>query len=114
MDQIKNLQWKQGRWFLFGCVPLFFFLRGIHLILTGGGWISTTNQFFHWILLFLEVSISAFAVGGCFYLLYTKAYDSEKKFPRRMILIKAVAIAIIFTFIIHFIRIGFWLQNSIL
>ena len=114
MGHTKNRQWKQIRWFLLGCVPLFFFLRGIHLLLTGGGWIATAHQWFHWILLFLEISIAAFATGGCFYVWYKGAYDSEKKIRRIKILIKAVAIAIIVTFIIHFIRVGFWLQHSVL
>jgi len=114
MGYIQNMQWKHARWFLLGCVPLFFFLRGIHLLLTGGGWIATTHQLFHWILLFLEISLAAFATGGCFYIWYKETYDLENKILRRNIFIKAVAITIIVTFIIHFIRVGFWLHNSVL
>ena len=113
MNQTNNMKWSKIQWFLLSCVPLFFFLRGIHLILTGGGWIATTDQTIHWILLFLEIFIAAFAVCGCFYIWYKESYGSEKKFLKRKILIKAIAIAIIFTFSIHFIRVGFWLQNSV-
>jgi hypothetical protein len=114
MNKFKNIKWEKIRWFLLGCVPLFFFLRGIHLILNGGGWIATTDQPIHWILLFLEISIAAFAVCGCFYIWYKESYGSDKEFLRKKILIKAIVIAIILTFIIHFIRVGFWLQNSVL
>jgi len=108
------MQWDQIRWILLGCVPLFFFLRGIHLILTGGGWITTTDQPAHWILLYLEILIAAFVVSGCFLLWYQESYVLNKKFLRRTILIKTIAVGIIFTFIIHFIRVGFWIQNSVL
>ena len=59
MRQTSKIQWKYIRWILLGFVPLFFFLRGIHLIYTGGGWIATSNQPIHWILLFLEIFIAA-------------------------------------------------------
>jgi hypothetical protein len=114
MNQTKNIQWNQIRWILLGCVPLFFFLRGIHLILTGGGWIATTDQTVHWILLFLEIFIAAFALCECFFLRFQESYVLNKKFLRRTILIKTIKIAIIFTFIIHIIRVGFWIQNSVL
>ena len=114
MDKRKNILWKRIRWILFGCVPLFFFIRGVHLILTGGGWIATTDQPIHWVLLSLEILIAALAACGCFYVWYKESFSSEKKFLRRKILMKAIAIAIIFTFGIHFIRVGFWLQNSVL
>jgi hypothetical protein len=114
MNRIKNIQWKHLRWFLLGCVPLFFFLRGIHLILTGGGWIAKTNQPAHWMLLFLEIFIAAFATFGCFKLWYKKSYViNEKKF-QKSIFIRTISSAIIFTFIIHFIRVGFWIQNTML
>jgi len=114
MNQTKNMQRKQIRWILLSCVPLFFFLRGIHLILTGGGWIATIDQPIHWILLYLEILIAAFSVCGCFFSWYRESYVLNKKFLRRTILIKVIAIAMIFTFIIHFMRVGFWIQNSVL
>ena len=114
MYQTNNKKWNQIRWFLLGFVPLFFFIRGIHLILTGGGWIATTNQPTHWVLLFLEIFISAFTVGGSFYVWYKKFHTKSKKYLKNTIFIRAVIFAIIFIFIIHFIRVGFWIQNSIL
>ena len=113
MNQTKHLRWKQIRWILLGCVPLFFFLRGIHLILTGGGWIATTDQPTHWVLLYIELIIDAFAVFCCFYVFYKGSYDSDKRFNRRKILIIAITILIIFTFVIHLIRVGIWIQNSV-
>ena len=114
MNQIKNIKWKQIRWILLGCVPLFFFLRGIHLILTGGGWIATIDQPIHWFLLFLEISISGLTIFGCFFLWYKESYALNKNFLNGSFLIKTITVGIIFTFIIHFIRVGFWIQNSVL
>ena len=111
MNQIKKIQL---RWILLGCVPLFFFIRGIHLILTGGGWIATTDQPAHWVLLFLEIIIAAFAVIGCFYMWFKKSYVLNKEIFQRSIFIKTIIFAIIFTFIIHFIRVGFWIKNTML
>ena len=113
MIEIKKIQWTQLRWILLGCVPLFFFLRGIHLILTGGGWIAKSSQPIHWILLFLEIFIAAFAAYGCFYVWYKNYYISNKKIIQKSIFIRTIISAIISTFIIHFIRVGFWIQNSI-
>ncbi len=114
MNQIKNIQWNQLRWFLLGCVPLFFFLRGIHLILTGGGWIASTDQSFHWILLIFEISIAAFSTTACFYLWLKGLYVENKKILKNIMLIKTIILGIVFTFIIHFVRVGFWIQNTIL
>jgi hypothetical protein len=114
MNQIKNIQLKKFRWFLLGCAPLFFFLRGIHLILTGGGWIASTDQSFHWILLFTEISIAAFSTIACFYLWLKDVYIKNKKILKNIIVIKTIILAIVFTFIIHFVRVGFWIQNTIL
>ena len=113
MIQTKNMQWNQVRWILLGCVPLFFFLRGIHLILTGGGWIATTDQPIHWALLFLEIFIAAISICGCFFLWYRESYALNKKFLRRMMFIRMIILAILFTFVIHFIRVGFWIQHSV-
>jgi len=114
MNQTKYIKWKQAWWIILGCIPSFFFLRGIHLILTGGGWIATTDQPIHWILLFLEIFIAAFAAYGCFYVWYKESYVLNKKFLRRSLFIKTIMINIILTFIIHFIRVGIWIQNSVL
>ena len=114
MNKTKKMQWIQVRWILLSCVPLFFFLRGIHLILTGGGWIATTDQPIHWILLFLEILIAIFAAFGCIYVWYQESYVLNKKFFRNSIFIKTILIAILFTFVIHFIRVGFWIKNSVL
>ena len=114
MNKTKDIHWKQIRWILLACVPLFFFLRGIHLILTGGGWIATTNQPIHWILLFLEIFIAAFSILGCFFLSYQESYGLNKKFLIKLMSIKTIILTIIFTFSIHFIRVGFWIQNSVL
>lgn len=114
MNQTKNIKWKKIRWILLGFVPLFFFVRGIHLIITGGGWIATTDQPIHWILLFLEVFIAAFSSFGCFILCYKELSLLNKEFTGRVVLIKTITFGIIFTFIIHFIRVGFWIQNLIL
>ncbi len=114
MNQIKNIQWKKIQWLLLGCVPFFFFFRGIHLLLTGGGWIATTNQHIHWILLFLEIIIAAFTICGCFFLWYQESYVVNKKLLRRVMATKTIILAITFTFVIHFIRVGFWIQNSVL
>ena len=75
MNKTKKIQWKQIQWLLLGFVPLFFFLRGIHLILTGGGWVATINQPIHWILLYLEILLAAFAVSRCFLLWYQESYN---------------------------------------
>jgi hypothetical protein len=114
MNKTKNIQRYQIQWILIGCVPLFFFVRGIHLILTGGGWIATAEQPVHWVLLFLEIFIATFAILGCFFLWYKKSFVLNKEFLNKTILIKAITICILFTFIIHFIRVGFWIQNSVL
>lgn len=114
MNKIKNIKWNQIRWILLACVPLFFFLRGIHLIATGGGWIATTDQPTHWVLLFLEIFIAALAICGCVFLWYQESYIFKKKFLRKSVLIKTITVGILFTFIIHFIRVGFWIQNSVL
>jgi len=114
MNDTKDFQLEKIRWILIGCVPLFFFLRGIHLISTGGGWIATTDQPFHWLLLFLEIFIATFSILGCFFLWYKEYYVFSKKFLFKPILIKSVTVGIIFTFIIHFIRVGFWIQYSLL
>jgi len=114
MNQTKKIQWKQFRWIILSCVPLFFFLRGIHLLLTGGGWITTTDQPIHRILLFLEIFLAIFAAFGCFYAWYQESYVLNKKFLRYSMFIKTIMLAIIFTFVIHFIRVGFWLKNSVL
>lgn len=114
MNQKKYIQWRQVRWLLLGCVSIFFFLRGIHLLLTGGGWIATINQPAHWILLFLEIFIAFFAAHGSFSVWYKESYVLSKKFIRRAIFIRTILFAVIFTFIIHFIRVGFWIQNSVL
>jgi len=103
MNQTKYIQWKQIRCILLGCVPLFFILRGIHLILTGGGWIATTNQPFHWALLFCEIFIAAFSLYCCFLLFNKKLKSLNNLFPKRIILKKTITVGIIFTFIIHFI-----------
>jgi hypothetical protein len=113
MNKIKHIQWNQIRWILLGCVPLFFFLRGIHLILTGGGWIAITDQPTHWILLFLEIFISVFAIFGCIFLWYQELNTLNKEFLNKMMSIKIISISIIIIFIIHFIRVGFWIQNSV-
>jgi hypothetical protein len=114
MNQTRYTQWKQIKWLLLGCVPLFFLLRGIHLILTGGGWIVTSDQHIHWILLFIEMIIAAFTIYVCFFLWYQESYIVNKKILRRMISIKTIILTITFTFIIHFVRVGFWIQNSVL
>jgi len=114
MNHIKNFQWKQIRWILLGCVPLFFFLRGIHLIITGGGWVASTDQPIHWILLFLEIFIAIFSVFGCFFLFYKESFFYSKNNLRNMTFVKIIITGILFTFIIHFIRVGFWIQNSVL
>jgi len=114
MNQIKNIQRKQLRWILLGCVPLFFFLRGIHLILTGGGWIATKDLPVHWALLFLEIFIAAFATYGCFYIWYKKSNILNKINFQKTIIVRKVIFAIIMTFVIHFIRVGFWIQNTML
>ena len=91
-----------------------FFLRGFHLILTGGGWIATVEQPVHWILLIIEIFISGFATSACFFLFYNKKYGFNNKILRKTASIKIIIFVIIFTFFIHFIRVGFWLQNAIL
>ena len=111
MYQIKDIQWKKIKWFFIGCMPMFFFLRGIHLILTGGGWIATVDQPFHWFLLFFEIFIAGFSLLGCFYLLFKELLVENIKIFRNLIVIKTIILAIILTFIIHFIRVGFWIQN---
>ena len=111
MNQIKSIQWKKIKWTLLGFLPLFFFLRGIHLILTGGGWIATVDQPFHWFLLFFEIFIAGFSILGCFYLLSKELHIENNKILRNAIVIKIVILAIILTFILHFIRVGFWIQN---
>ena len=93
---------------------IFFSFRGIRLLLTGGGWIATTYQHVHWILLFLEIIIAAITICGCFFLLYQESYVVNKRIRRRVMTIKTIIVAITFTFIIHFIGEGFWIQNSVL
>ena len=114
MNKIKKIAWKQIRLLLLGCVPLFFFVRGIHLILTGGGWIASTNQPIHWILLFLEIIIAAFTICGCLFLWYKESYVLNKKILGGMKAFRTIILAITFIFVIHFIRVGFWIQNSVL
>jgi len=111
MNKIKSIQVKKIKWILLGCASFFFFIRGIHLISTGGGWIATVDQPFHWFLLFFEIFIAGFSILGCFYLLYREFHIENNKILRNPILIKTVILAIMLTFIVHFIRVGFWLQN---
>jgi hypothetical protein len=114
MNRTKYIQWRLVRWFLLASISLFFFLRGIHLILTGGGWIATTDQPAHWILLFLEIIIAFFAAFGSFYVWFKESYVLNKKLLKRSMFNRTILFAIIFTFAIHFIRVGFWIQNSVL
>jgi hypothetical protein len=114
MNEIKNVHWEKIIWSLLGCVSLFFFFRGIHLILTGGGWIATTDQSFHWVLLFLEIIIAAFTAFLCFFLWYQLSFIFKGSISRRLLSIKTVMILIIIIFFIHFIRVGFWIKNSFL
>jgi len=114
MNKARYSQLKQIQWLLLGCVPLFFFLRGIHLILTGGGWIATSDQHIHWILLFIEMIIAAFTICVCFFLWYQESYIVNKKILRRVMAIKTIMLTITFTFVIHFVRVGFWIHNSVI
>jgi hypothetical protein len=107
---------KNSLWWLFlGSIPSFFFLRGIHLLITGGGWISTTDQPIHWILLFLEIIVAAFTICGWFFLWYQEPIILKKKsICIRLFSFKTIIIYIFIIFILHIIRVGFWLQNSVL
>ena len=113
MNKIKNMQWDKIRWPLFGCVSLFFFLRGVHLILTGGGWIASTDQPFHWILLFLEIIIAAITACLCFFLCWQESLALKKLRSRWFFSIKTIMFFSLIIFFIHFVRVGFWIKNSI-
>jgi hypothetical protein len=113
MDRLKAIKEYPISWLFLGCVPLFFFLRGIHLIITGGGWIASTDQIFHWLLLSFEIIIAAISVFGCVFLWHHQTFTFNKKRLKDGIPTKIISIGIIFTFIIHFVRVGFWLQHSV-
>ena len=114
MDKTKNVQWNKIRWAVLGCVSLFFFIRGIQLILTGVGWIATSDQHFHWILLYFEIIISSFTTGLCFYIFLKGSLTIKKPISKRLLSIKTITLLITTIFIIHIIRVGFWIQNSVL
>ena len=112
MDKTKNVQCNKIRWAVLGCVSLFFFIRGIHLILTGGGWIATTDQPFHWILLYFEIIISSYTTGLCFYIFLKGSLTIKKPISKRLLSIKTITLLITTIFIIHIIRLGFWIQKG--
>jgi hypothetical protein len=111
MNIIKNIELNKIRLPILVCISLFFFIIDIRLILTGGGWIATINQPFHWLLLYLEIIIALLTSCFCFYLFFKKSLAFKKPINRDLLSFKMIIILIVTILIIHLIRVGFWIQN---
>jgi hypothetical protein len=102
---------NQLKWILLNGGPIFFLVRAIYLVCTGGDTFSIINPVFSWFLLFSEISLSGIAGSVVIIgLISWRRYLNQMKLQYKKSLKKIILFAGISTYIVHFIRVAIWLS----
>ena len=102
---------NQLKWILLGGGPIFFLVRALYFVSSGGDSFSTINPVFSWFLLFSEITLSAIAGNvGIVSLISWKREWNQIKLQYKRKLKQIVLFAGISTYIVHFIRVAIWLS----
>ncbi|NVM36494.1 MAG: hypothetical protein HWN81_12935 [Candidatus Lokiarchaeota archaeon] len=110
-----NMYLNLLKWILLGGGPIFFFIRAIYLVSTGGDCFGTINPIFSWFLIFLEIGLSGIAGStGISSLFLRLRAENNIKLLKRLDLQKIILLAGISTYVVHFIRVAIWLILCVL
>lgn len=102
---------NQSKWVLLGGGPLFFLVRALYFVITGGDTFSKINPIFSWFLLYSEILLSAIAASiGIIGLVSWKKELNQLKLLSKRNLKMTLIFAGISTYIVHFIRVAIWLS----
>ena len=102
---------NQSQWVLLAGGPLFFLVRALYFVITGGDTFSTINPIFSWSLLYSEITFSSIATSiGILGLFSWKKEMNKLKLLNKKNLKNIIIFAGISTYIVHFIRVAIWLS----
>ncbi|MFX1451968.1 MAG: flavodoxin domain-containing protein [Promethearchaeota archaeon] len=103
------------KWIFLTGGPLFFFIRALYFVSIGGDCFGTINPLFSWFLIISEVITSAIAwLSGIINLLLLIKGEKLRIFMKKMSLHRIILCAGFLSYVVHFIRVAFWISLCVI
>lgn len=103
------------KWILIAGGPIFFFIRALYFVSTGGDCFGKINPYLSWFLLILGIVISGITgINAIISLILIEIGKRKRVITGRFSLKNLLLITGISSYLIHFIRVGFWIAFCVI